>query len=197
MLEILSPLIGLPVQILRGNITRLQLDGRAPNPATEEVSLVDITVNGETRQLDVEPDMPFLWALRDELGLNRTKYACGIGICGACTVHVDGQPRRSCILRIGDVRGSITTIEGLGSPGALHAVQQAWIDAQVAQCGYCQSGQIMTAAALLARSPLPTDAEINAAFEGNLCRCGTYPRIRKAIRLAAAELAGDSAPRTR
>ncbi|MDJ0890893.1 MAG: (2Fe-2S)-binding protein [Gammaproteobacteria bacterium] len=158
---------------------------------------MDITVNGETRQLDVEPDMPFLWALRDELGLNRTKYACGIGICGACTVHVDGQPRRACILRIGDVRGSITTIEGLGSPDALHAVQQAWIDAQVAQCGYCQSGQIMTAAALLARSPSPTDAEINAAFGGNLCRCGTYPRIRKAVRLAAAALAGDSAPRTR
>jgi len=153
---------------------------------------MDITLNGKTHQLDVDPEMPLLWVLRDEFGLTGTKYGCGIGICGACTVHIDGQPVRACMLRIGSVRGAITTIEGLGTPTAPHVVQQAWIDEQVAQCGYCQSGQIMTAAALLARNPSPSDEEINSAFGGNLCRCGTYPRIRDALRAAAAALASDA-----
>lgn len=150
---------------------------------------MDLIVNGETHRLDVDADMPLLWVLRDELGLTGTKYGCGIGLCGACTVHIDGEAARACSLRIGDVRGAVTTIEGLGTPGAPHVVQQAWIDEQVAQCGYCQTGQIMAAAALLARSPSPSDGEIDAAFSVNLCRCGTYPRIRKALTAAAAALA--------
>ncbi|MBF9031681.1 2Fe-2S iron-sulfur cluster binding domain-containing protein [Rhodobacterales bacterium HKCCE3408] len=147
---------------------------------------MQITVNGEARDIDVEPDMPLLWVLRDELGLTGTKYGCGIAQCGACTVHVDGMAVRSCQTAIGDLEGaSITTIEGLGTPEALHAVQAAWIEHQVAQCGYCQSGQIMQAADLLARIPEPTDEDIDAVMSGNLCRCGTYPRIRAAIHAAA------------
>jgi isoquinoline 1-oxidoreductase alpha subunit len=149
---------------------------------------VELKVNGKTHQIDVEPEMPLLWVLRDELGITGPKYGCGISMCGACTVHVDGQAMRSCILPVGDVAGEITTIEGLGPPQALHAVQAAWIELQVAQCGYCQSGQIMAAAALLHVNSEPGDDDIDAAMSGNLCRCGTYPRIRLAVKAAAANL---------
>lgn len=149
-----------------------------------------LNVNGQLREPDVEPDMPLLWVLRDELGITGPKYGCGMGVCGACTVHLDGVATRSCILPVGQVQGKVTTVEGLGQPNALHIVQKAWIEHQVAQCGYCQSGQIMTAAAFLATQPAPSDAEIDAAMSGNLCRCGTYPRIREAVRAAAKALAG-------
>jgi isoquinoline 1-oxidoreductase alpha subunit len=149
---------------------------------------MELKVNGKTHQLDVEPEMPLLWVLRDELGITGPKYGCGISMCGACTVHVDGRAMRSCILPVGDVVGEITTIEGLGSPQALHAVQAAWIELQVAQCGYCQSGQIMAAASLLHVNGEPGDDDIDAAMSGNLCRCGTYPRIRLAVKAAAANL---------
>lgn len=150
---------------------------------------VTLTVNGTSQTLDLPPEMPLLWALREGLNLTGTKFGCGIASCGACTVHIDGQAVRSCQVPLSDAAGtSVTTIEGLGSPAALHAVQAAWAEAQVAQCGYCQSGQIMQAASLLAVTPNPTDAEIDAAMEGNLCRCGTYPRIRAAIHDAARRL---------
>lgn len=149
-----------------------------------------LTVNGVIHEVDVSDDMPLLWVLRDELGIVGPKYGCGIAMCGACTVHIDGVATRSCVLPVSAVRGEVTTIEGLGTPDALHAVQQAWIDTQVAQCGYCQSGQILSAAALLAGNPAPTDADIDRAMSGNLCRCGAYPRIRQAIRIAAEKLAG-------
>lgn len=149
-----------------------------------------LTVNGTTHELDVEPEMPLLWALRDELGITGPKYGCGLGLCGACTVHVDGKPVRSCSASCGSITGTVTTIEGLGTPESLHAVQQAWVELQVAQCGYCQSGQIMSAAALLATTKAPTDAQIDAAMDANLCRCGTYPRIRAAVHRAAELLAG-------
>lgn len=152
--------------------------------------MITLKVNGSTRQVDVPPEMPLLWVLRDELGLTGTKFGCGAALCGACTVHVNGEAVRSCQTFVGDVEGTeITTIEGLGTPAALHAVQAAWNDHQVAQCGYCQSGQIMQAAALLATNPAPSDAEIDEAMNGNLCRCGTYPRIRAAIHTAAQTLA--------
>ncbi len=149
---------------------------------------MQIVVNGETHDVDVDQNMPLLWVLRDELGILGPKFGCGIAMCGACTVHIDGRPMRSCSLPIGVVSGEVTTIEGLGTPGALHAVQEAWVEHQVAQCGYCQSGQIMSAAALLARVPEPTDEDIDIAMNGNLCRCGTYPRIRAAIHAAAGKL---------
>jgi isoquinoline 1-oxidoreductase alpha subunit len=150
-----------------------------------------LTINGETREVDVEPDMPLLWVLREEFGLTGTKYGCGVAQCGACTVHIDGYAERSCQARIGDLEGTeITTIEGLGNPTALHAVQAAWIEHQVAQCGYCQSGQIMQAASLLSETPNPTDEDIDFAMSGNLCRCGTYPRIRAAVHSAAAAMGG-------
>jgi isoquinoline 1-oxidoreductase alpha subunit len=150
---------------------------------------ISFTVNGSAATLDLPPDMPLLWALRDGLNLTGTKYGCGVAACGACTVHVDGQAVRSCQTMLGDVAGSsVTTIEGLGAASSLHPLQEAWIAHQVAQCGYCQSGQIMQAADLLARSPVPTDDEIDAAMDGNLCRCGTYPRIRAAIHAAAAKV---------
>ena len=152
-----------------------------------------LTVNGRSHEIEVEPDMPLLWVLRDELKLSGTKYGCGAALCGACTVHVDGTPVRSCVTPVGAVTGPVTTIEGLGSPAALNAVQAAWIEHQVAQCGYCQSGQIMSAAALLQANRQPTDADIDAAMSGNLCRCGTYPRIRAAIHDAAKRLQGAQA----
>lgn len=145
-----------------------------------------ITVNGEVKTLEVEPDMPLLWALRDVLGLVGTKFGCGIAQCGACTVHVNGNAVRSCSVRVADVVGqSIITIEGLAQGQQLHVLQQAWIDEDVAQCGYCQAGQIMSAAALLSREDNPTDEDIDNAMAGNYCRCGTYNRIRSAIHSAA------------
>jgi isoquinoline 1-oxidoreductase subunit alpha len=152
-----------------------------------------LTVNGNTHEVDVEPEMPLLWVLRDEMNLPGTKYGCGMALCGACTVHVDGVPTRSCVTPVGAVTGAVTTIEGLGTPDALHVVQAAWIEHQVAQCGYCQSGQIMSAAALLQKNKAPTDAEIDAALSGNLCRCGAYPRIRAAVHDAAKRLQGVAA----
>ena len=151
-----------------------------------------LNVNGQGHELDVEPEMPLLWVLRDELGITGPKYGCGMGLCGACTVHMDGVAIRSCLTPAGQVQGKVTTVEGLGNPTELHVVQRAWVEHQVAQCGYCQSGQIMTAAALLASKPAPTDAEIDAAMSGNLCRCGTYPRIREAVKAASKALVGGA-----
>ena len=149
---------------------------------------MQLTVNGIRYDVDVEPDMPLLWFLRDELGITGTKFGCGMAICGACTVHVDGQPMRACALPVSAVSGEVTTIEGLGTPEAMHAVQAAWVEHQVAQCGYCQSGQVMAAAALIARNADPSDDDIDQAMYGNLCRCGAYPRIRAAIKSAATKL---------
>ncbi|WP_417673282.1 (2Fe-2S)-binding protein [Pseudodonghicola sp.] len=146
---------------------------------------ISLTINGTSHSVDLPEDVPLLWVLRDELGLTGTKYGCGVAACGACTVQIDGVAVRSCQVALGDVAGAVTTIEGLGTPDMLSALQQAWVDHQVAQCGYCQSGQIMQAAALLAETPTPTDEEIDEAMQGNLCRCGTYPRIRAAIHSAA------------
>ena len=156
-----------------------------------------LKVNGETHELDVSDDMPLLWALRDELGITGPKYGCGIARCGACTVHIAGTPVRSCSIPVNSVWGEVTTIEGLRSDGPpgdaeLHAVQQAWIDHQVAQCGYCQPGQIMSAAAMLSRIPDPDDAAIDRNMSGNLCRCGTYSRVREAIKSAARSLKESS-----
>jgi isoquinoline 1-oxidoreductase alpha subunit len=149
-----------------------------------------LTVNGTERDLgDIEPEMPLLWALRDELRITSVKYGCGVAQCGACTVHLDGVAVRACQTAVGDVENAeITTIEGLGTPEELHAVQEAWIAHQVAQCGYCQSGQIMATASFLQVNADPTDEEIDAALSANLCRCGTYPRIRAAVKSAAEKL---------
>jgi isoquinoline 1-oxidoreductase alpha subunit len=147
--------------------------------------MIRLQVNGKGYQVEVDADTPLLWVLRDTLGLTGTKYGCGMALCGACTVHVNGEPVRSCVTPVSSVSGKrITTIEGLSAHGE-HPVQQAWIALNVPQCGFCQSGQIMAAAALLARTPKPTDADIDAAMSGVLCRCGTYPRIRAAIKRAA------------
>jgi isoquinoline 1-oxidoreductase subunit alpha len=151
-----------------------------------------LTINNQTRQIDAEADMPLLWALRDIVGLKGTKYGCGIAACGACTVLIDGVATRSCVTSIGDVTGAVTTIEGLANGNALHAVQQAWLELNVMQCGYCQSGQIMNAVSLLTETPEPTEEDINAAMAGNLCRCGTYPKIRAGILLAAEKLKANS-----
>ena len=146
----------------------------------------ELTVNGQRRQVDVPPDMPVLWVLRDVIGLTGTKFGCGIAACGACTVHVDGQPIRSCVTPVNAVAGkSITTIEAVGTTPAGKKIQDAWLALEVVQCGYCQSGQIMSASALLAKSPHPSDADIDSAMSGNICRCGTYSRIRAAIKQAA------------
>ncbi len=146
-----------------------------------------LIVNGTSRTVDVDPDTPLLWVLRDSLGMTGTKYGCGIGECGNCTVHLDGEAARSCMTTVADARGRrIVTIEGLDAGGG-HPVQRAWETEQVTQCGYCQPGQIMQAAALLAKTPAPTDAQIDEAMNGNLCRCGTYTRIRRAIHAAAQE----------
>ncbi len=147
--------------------------------------MIALTVNGIARQLDADPDMPLLWALRDLLDLTGTKYGCGIAVCGACTVHVDGVATRACVTPLSAVEGkTVVTIEGL-DPNGQHPLQRAWVEKQVPQCGYCQSGQIMQAAALLKDTPKPTDADIDAAMANNLCRCGTYQRIRAAIHRAA------------
>lgn len=149
---------------------------------------IELTVNGAKRSVDVDPDTPLLWVLRDNLGLTGTKYSCGMSICGACTVHIDGEPMRSCVEPVSAVAGrQITTIEGL-SPDVSHPLQQAWITLDVPQCGYCQSGQIMAAAALLAENANPSDTDIDEVMSGVLCRCGTYQRIRSAIHLAAKEV---------
>lgn len=147
--------------------------------------MIKLTVNGRLRQLDVEPEMPLLWALRDELNVKGPKYGCGVAQCGACTVHLNGEPVRSCSVPVAEAAGKrVLTIEGLAASGRLHPVQQAWIDQQVPQCGYCQGGQILAAVALLRRHPQPTDAQIDEAMT-NLCRCGSYARIRAAIHAAA------------
>jgi isoquinoline 1-oxidoreductase alpha subunit len=147
-----------------------------------------LSVNKQSYEIDVEEDMPLLWVLRDELNIKGPKYGCGIAQCGACTVQIDGVAVRSCQTAIGDVDGDITTIEGLGTPEALSVVQAAWVEHQVAQCGYCQSGQIVNASAFLAENNNPPDDDIDEAMSGNLCRCGTYPRIREAIKTAAKNL---------
>jgi len=147
--------------------------------------MISLTVNGTRHDVDVPPDMPLLWVIRDTIGLTGTKFGCGLSQCGACTVHLDGQPTRSCVTPVSTVGAKkVTTIEGL-SPTTSHALQVAWIAEQVPQCGYCQSGQLMSAAALLAKIPKPTDADIDAALSGNICRCGTYQRIRRAVHRAA------------
>lgn len=147
-----------------------------------------LKINGEEKRVEASDDMPLLWVLRDMLGMTGTKFGCGIAQCGACTVHVDGEAVRSCLLSIGEIAGrSITTIEGVGATEAGARVQKAWLDLEVVQCGYCQSGQIMSAAALLAQTARPDDADIDAAMAGNICRCGTYVRIREAIKQAASE----------
>ena len=150
-----------------------------------------IKINNELHEIDVPDDMPLLWVLRDELGIVGPKYGCGIAACGACTVHVAGTPVRSCSVPASVVWGEVTTIEGLGTPESMHAIQQAWVENQVAQCGYCQPGQIMSAAALLSGNPNPSDRDIDQAMAGNLCRCGTYTRIRAAIKTAAEKLRED------
>ncbi|HBH91270.1 (2Fe-2S)-binding protein [Ponticaulis sp.] len=153
---------------------------------------MQLNVNGTAYEVDVEPDMPLLWVLRDELGITGPKYGCGVAFCGACTVWVDRMVVRSCSYPASAAEGAqITTIEGIGNPDALHAVQAAWVEEQVAQCGYCQSGQIMTAAAFLQEISNPSDAEIDDAMSANLCRCGTYPKIRAAIKRAATSLQGE------
>ena len=149
---------------------------------------MDLSINGKPFRADVAPDMPLLWVLRDVIGLKGTKYGCGVAACGACTVLINGSPVRSCLTPVSAVDGPVTTIEGLSQDGRLHAVQEAWIEEQVPQCGYCQSGQIMSAVALLTQKPQPTDEDINNSMTGNLCRCGTYPRIRAAITRASRKL---------
>ncbi len=144
-----------------------------------------LNVNGKDIEIDAEPDMPLLWALRDLAGLKGPKFGCGIAACGACTVHIDGEPTRSCSIAVEDVDGAVTTIEGISNGDDLHSVQKAWIEKQVPQCGYCQSGQIMGAVALLENNSSPTDEDIDEAMSGNLCRCGSYPQIREAIKHAA------------
>jgi isoquinoline 1-oxidoreductase subunit alpha len=151
--------------------------------------MIDVSVNGKTQRVDADPDTPLLWVIRESLGLTGTKYGCGMALCGACTVHLDGTAVRSCVTPVSAARGKrVTTIEGLAQGARLHPVQDAWIEADVPQCGYCQSGQVMSAAALLSKQKDPTDADIDAAMSGNICRCGTYQRIRAAIKLAAARM---------
>ncbi|GAA5315353.1 MAG: (2Fe-2S)-binding protein [Candidatus Pelagadaptatus aseana] len=151
--------------------------------------MISFQLNGQPVTTDAAPDTPLLWVIRDLFQLKGSKFGCGMGLCGACTMHLDGEAVRTCVLPIAAIAGKqITTIEGLSPEGSLHKVQQAWIDHSVAQCGYCQSGQIMSAAALLANNSNPSDSEIDQAMQGNICRCGTYPRIKQAIKDAASEL---------
>ena len=147
-----------------------------------------LKINGKTHDVDLPEDVPLLWVLRDEIGLTGTKYGCGVAACGACTVHIGDTAVRSCQVALGDVWDDVTTIEGLGTPETMAVIQSAWVEHQVAQCGYCQSGQSMQAAALLAENDSPTDEDIDLAMQGNLCRCGTYPRIRAAIHAASAKM---------
>ena len=148
--------------------------------------MITLNVNGKSYELDISPDMPLLWALRDTLNLTGTKFGCGMALCGACTVHLDGQPIRSCVTPVGEAsKKKITTIEAIGQTSSGAKVQKAWLELEVIQCGYCQSGQIMSASALLASKPHPTDSDIDKAMAGNICRCGTYQRIRAAIKQAA------------
>jgi isoquinoline 1-oxidoreductase alpha subunit len=151
--------------------------------------MITLNINGQDRTVDVPPDMPLLWVLRDVVGLTGTKFGCGIAQCGACTVHLDGQPARACVMPVSQVgTRSVTTIEAIGETPAGLKVQQAWVDLDVVQCGYCQSGQVMSAAALIAANPSPTDGDIDDAMAGNVCRCGTYVRVRAAIHRAAREV---------
>ncbi len=154
------------------------------------MAIFNLTLNGKKTKVDVEPDMPLLWVIRDFVGYKGTKYGCGMGLCGACTIHINGEATRACQIPISSLakNAKITTIEGIAQGNELHAVQKAWIEEQVPQCGYCQSGQIMTAVALLKNNPKPTDTDIDDAMSGNLCRCGTYDRIRKAIHRASSNL---------
>lgn len=170
---------------------RCAADARHCSPRSYTPRTMQLTVNGQRHDIDVEPEMPLLWVLRDVLGITGPKYGCGMAQCGACTVHVGGAAVRACVLPMSAVSGEVTTIEGLGTPQAPHPVQAAWIEQQVAQCGYCQSGQIMAAAALLAATPNPSDEQIDAAMAGNLCRCATYPRIRAAVHAAAQRKPGQ------
>lgn len=158
--------------------------------------MIELKVNGQARSVDIDPETPLLWVVREQFGLLGTKFGCGVSQCGACTVHLNGLPVRSCVTPVSAAEGAeVTTIEGIGEDG-LSSLQQAWIEEQVPQCGYCQSGQIMSAAALLADNPRPSDADIDTAMSGNLCRCGTYIRVRRAIHRAAGQLA-ESAERGR
>src|SRR5499433_3185069 len=155
-------------------------------PRKPEAGPVILKINGKSHKVNVSPEMPLLWVLRDVLGMNGTKFGCGVALCGACTVHLDGIPRRSCVMPVSAAVGHrISTIEAIGTTPIGKKVQQAWVDLEVVQCGYCQSGQIMAAAALLAKIPAPSDADIDQAMSGNICRCGTYSRIREAIKQAA------------
>ena len=155
------------------------------------MTMITLTINGETRQFDVDPTTPILWVIREQAGLTGTKFGCGVAQCGACTVHLNGNPIRSCVTPVAAAANqSITTIEGIASDGT-HPVQQAWIDEQVPQCGYCQSGQIMSAVALLASNSAPSDDDIDLAMSGIICRCGTYPRIRRGIKRAAASMRSE------
>jgi len=151
-----------------------------------------LNVNGRDYNVDVEDDMPLLWVLRDELDIKGPKFGCGIAQCGSCTVHVNGEAMKSCSLPVSAVDGPVTTVEGLGTPDSLHAIQEAWVETQTAQCGYCQSGQIMRAADLLMRNNNPSDEEIDETMSNNLCRCGTYPRLRAAVKLAGAKMRGEA-----
>ena len=177
---------------MRCKLERNSVDFRTGGKLVYDMSLLEevpmaiaFTLNGKSQSVDVSPDMPLLWVLRDTLNMTGTKFGCGMALCGACTVHINGEAARSCITPISSVSGKkVTTIEGLSADGS-HPVQKAWMEEDVPQCGYCQSGQIMSAAALLSKKPNPTDADIDDAMTGNLCRCGTYQRIRKAIHRAA------------
>jgi isoquinoline 1-oxidoreductase alpha subunit len=154
--------------------------------------MIEFQLNGKSVQTDVDSSTPLLWVIRDHFDLKGSKFGCGKGLCGACSMHLDGMSVRTCVLPVSAVAGrKITTIEGLGQPDALHLLQQVWIDSSVAQCGYCQSGQLMSASALLNTNPTPSDTDIDTAMSGNICRCGTYPRIRKAIKQAAEKMASN------
>jgi isoquinoline 1-oxidoreductase/isoquinoline 1-oxidoreductase alpha subunit len=182
MADAVSKLVQLCVRPHEPDVATLTTQNRSNN-------MVQIVVNGQRHQFDGDPEMPLLWYLRDELGLTGTKFGCGMALCGACTVHLDGQPTRACVTPVGSLQGrSVTTIEAIHEQKVGAAVQAAWIEAQAPQCGYCQSGQVMSAVALLTTKPSPTDADINDAMSGNICRCATYQRIRAAIHHASEEL---------